>query len=314
MNDEEVLDQNTSTIISAVQDPLSAGSMLRQAREGAGLHVAALAVTMKIPVKKLEALEADRLDLLLDVAFARALASSVCRTLKIDSVPILAKLPQNIVPKLKSDEMGINTTFHAAGQLNSFGFARFLAKPVVLTAVALVVGAAVLVFIPNSRETDGSVSAVSSLPRPVDSSVFAPAKSISAEYPVDSSVVVYQSSAGIAPRPDAISTEKPTEAVVAESAELGRPTDPASIKKVVGATQGIVAFTARGPSWIEVVDANSDIQIRRTLSTAERVVISGIAPLSVVIGKVDVVDVEVGGKPFSMVGLAKDNVARFEVK
>lgn len=63
---------------------VTAGELLRQAREAAGLHVAALAVSMKVPVKKLEALEADRLDLLPDAVFVRALASSVCRTLKID--------------------------------------------------------------------------------------------------------------------------------------------------------------------------------------------------------------------------------------
>ena len=40
-------------------DTLSAGSMLRQAREMAGLHIGALAVALKVPVKKLEALEAE---------------------------------------------------------------------------------------------------------------------------------------------------------------------------------------------------------------------------------------------------------------
>ena len=38
---------------------LTAGALLRQAREASGLHIAALAVTMKVPVKKLEALESD---------------------------------------------------------------------------------------------------------------------------------------------------------------------------------------------------------------------------------------------------------------
>lgn len=37
----------------------TAGALLRQARESTGLHIAALAVAMKVPVKKLEALEAE---------------------------------------------------------------------------------------------------------------------------------------------------------------------------------------------------------------------------------------------------------------
>ncbi|NJM43298.1 MAG: helix-turn-helix domain-containing protein [Brachymonas sp.] len=82
------------TAQEALDASKSAGQMLREAREAHGLHVAALAVSMKVPVKKLEALEADRLEDLPDAVFVRALASSVCRALKIDAAPILAKLPQ----------------------------------------------------------------------------------------------------------------------------------------------------------------------------------------------------------------------------
>ncbi|WP_457306933.1 helix-turn-helix domain-containing protein, partial [Polaromonas sp. P5_E6] len=38
----------------------TAGTLLREAREAAGIHIAALAVSLKVPVKKLEALELDR--------------------------------------------------------------------------------------------------------------------------------------------------------------------------------------------------------------------------------------------------------------
>jgi cytoskeleton protein RodZ len=65
----------------------TAGTLLREARMEAGLHIAALAVALKVPVAKLEALEADNFAVLPDTVFVRALASSVCRTLKIDSAP-----------------------------------------------------------------------------------------------------------------------------------------------------------------------------------------------------------------------------------
>ena len=45
--------------------------------------------SLKVPVRKLEALEDDRYDLLPDACSSRALASSVCRTLKIDPQPVL---------------------------------------------------------------------------------------------------------------------------------------------------------------------------------------------------------------------------------
>ena len=71
----------------------SAGALLRAARERQGMHVAALAAAIKIPQRKLEALESDRLDELPDATFARALALTVCRALKIDPAPVLAVLP-----------------------------------------------------------------------------------------------------------------------------------------------------------------------------------------------------------------------------
>ena len=57
---------------------------LSEAREAAGLHIAALAAALKVPVRKLEALEAGRYEELPDLTFARALASSACRQLRID--------------------------------------------------------------------------------------------------------------------------------------------------------------------------------------------------------------------------------------
>ena len=113
MNDETSVDRAASA--QPGTDTPTAGALLRRAREAAGLHVAALAVALKVPVKKLEALEADRWDLLPDAVFVRALASSVCRSLKINPVPVLDRLPQQARPRLDAEERGINTPFRASG-------------------------------------------------------------------------------------------------------------------------------------------------------------------------------------------------------
>jgi len=76
----------------------------------------------------------------------------------------------------------------------------------------------------------------------------------------------------------------------------------------------VLAFKARGTSWVEVTDAQGVVQLRRTLVTGETVGVSGALPLSVVVGRADVTDVMVRGKPFSLETVARENVARFEVK
>jgi cytoskeleton protein RodZ len=67
--------------------------MLRQAREAMGLHISVLATTLRVPVERLRALEAERWADLPDMVFARALAMSVCRQLKVDSAAVLAAMP-----------------------------------------------------------------------------------------------------------------------------------------------------------------------------------------------------------------------------
>ena len=133
---------------SAVQGGPTAGAMLRQAREAAGLHVASLAVALKVPVRKLEALEQDRHDLLSDAVFVRALAASVCRTLKIDPQPVLDRLPRSLKPRLMQDDEGINTPFRSPADGPKPPWFDQLSRPVALSVVALLLGAIVLMFLP----------------------------------------------------------------------------------------------------------------------------------------------------------------------
>ena len=122
---ESAVSQNSVTQISA-------GAMLQQAREAQGLHIGALAVSLKVSVKKIEALEADRFDLLPDTVFVRALACSVCRTLRINPDPILERLPHTKVPYLNTDEAGINVPFRAPGDGSRLPFLDQISKPFVL--------------------------------------------------------------------------------------------------------------------------------------------------------------------------------------
>src|SRR5256885_16767125 len=93
------------------QTSMTAGTLLRQAREAAGLSLAGLAAALKVPAPKLEALEADDYAAFQDHVFMRALAQSVCRTLRMDSASVLALLPRTQLKSLADDRGSINATF-----------------------------------------------------------------------------------------------------------------------------------------------------------------------------------------------------------
>lgn len=281
-------------------DGATAGSLLRQAREAAGVHVATLAVSLKVPVRKLEALEEDRYDLLPDAVFVRALASSVCRTLKIDSQPVLERLPQSGKPRLVQDGEGINTPFRAPGDASRPGWMTPLTRPAMLAVAALLLGALLIALVPGTRRDE-----------PAPAETFGGADSVvlpgtPATVVLPSREPVLPASVAVAPAP------APVLAASAAAALAGAASAP-TVQGVPPAS-GIVTFRAKGPSWIQVTDANGTAVLRRQLEAGEMAGASGAAPLSVTVGSVRETEVLVRGKPFDMGPVSRDNVARFEVK
>ena len=157
----------------------SAGALLREARQAQGLHIAVLAASIKVSQRKLEALEADRFDELPDATFTRALAQTVCRSLKIDPAPVLALLPQHRVDdRLAHVSQGINARFRdAPGRVESSDLSAF-SSPAVWGPALRIVGAVIVYFwpqgwMPDLRADDAAPPAPA--PAPVVADAPAPA-------------------------------------------------------------------------------------------------------------------------------------------
>jgi cytoskeleton protein RodZ len=279
---------------------LTAGALLRRAREEAGLHVEALAVSLKVPVRKLEALEEDRYERLTDTVFVRALASSVCRTLKIDPRPVLERLPQTIVPRLVSDSDGINTAFRPPSDGAPPSWRQQLSKPVFLVVFALLLGALVLVLLPSVRRDDSAApgatskaAAPAAAPAAAEGTKPPPAEAVTTVL----SPALAQAAAGGSAAP------------VAATAGAATPASAAAVPAA-----DIVVFRANGPSWVEVTDAKGVVAVRKLLAAGEATGASGVLPLQVTIGRADFTQVHVRGKAFDLGPVSRDNVARFEVQ
>ncbi len=289
---------------SGTDSGASAGALLRAAREAAGLHVAALAVSLKVPVRKLEALEADQLEGLTDAVFVRALASSVCRALKVDPAPILAKLPQTVTPRLDRAQSTINAPFRAPGDSPGLGLMDQLSRPIVLAVLAFLLGALVLIFLPSVQR---------SAPVPVSSdpgmapTITVPVTVVAPSVEPRLSGAVSQTPAGDTTVAPVLSNLLVVEPPVPQTPIADAPSDAA-------ATDGIAIFSVRAESWIEVTDARGVVVMRRLLAAGSSAGVSGALPLQVVVGRADSTEVQVRGKPLDLTRFTRDNVARFEVK
>ena len=273
---------------------ITAGSLLRAAREREGLHIAALAVFMKVPLRKLEALEADRLDLLPDAVFVRALAASVCRSLKIDAAPVLELLPTGAPPRLDADHRGINTPFDVPGQATDVSFLRRLFAPPGLMVLALIVAAAIVYFYPAASKDSKVSDTLQAVVKAVTPEVISEA--------IESPVVPVQSASS------SVSVVAMTPMIpdikVAEAAISAGNTH----------QDNLLQFKANGTAWVQVTDAKGVQLLSRTLLTGDVVGVNGALPITVVVGRADLIRVELRGKPYDLGAIAQNNVARFEVK
>lgn len=321
-----------------------AGVTLRLAREARGLHIAALAVLLKVPVKKLEALEADRLDLLPDAVFVRALASSVCRTLKIDPAIVLAQLPHTDAPKLTYQGTGINEPFRSPSDGPGPSMWAQVSRPAVLAGLLLLMGALVLIFLPaiktgisevrletnefrsKNTEPEKTMPSAAVAQAGLDNSQKAEVSPVSSSATSGISVVASESAAAIsaasviggAPLAAQSSATLTAPSSLPTSASKG--SSPAASSATFAATANsprandVVVFSAKTESWVEATDANGLVLMRRTLVAGEVVGVSGVLPLKIVVGRANATQVEIRGKVFDVNAVAKDNVARFEVK
>jgi cytoskeleton protein RodZ len=257
-----------------------------------------------------------------DAVFARALASSMCRALKVEAAPVLERLPLTAVPRLQPVQEGINTPFHAPGESAHNSVWDRLSKPVVLAVLALMAAALVMILFPSIKASEEVKAVVSDAKVPEAAAVpmIVPIETVGSktltEVPVSITLAVPQpvtSSPVVSVTPSGqiqYSVELPssTSPVPSVSASAAMPV------QGNGATDGLVVLKARGSSWVEVTDGKGVVQIRKTLTAGEVVGVSGPLPLSVVVGRVDSTDVQVRGKAFDLTRIVRDNVARFEVK
>lgn len=302
----------------AVVHETAAPVRLRQAREAAGLHVAVLASALKVPVHKLEALEEGRYDLLPDLVFARALASSACRHLKIDPGPVLDEIPSPGASTLGEVPRAISAPFRASkvDLGSSAGTGTGGLKVAGWIAGVLVVAAAVVMLLPEdlswlgwSGKTGAATQAVTpagegAVVEPVLQTLpVLPAATGEASQTPDSGVTT--------PEPDQApaSPELPAAVQAGEAGAAAQTGAPAAAEG-----SGLLVLTARGDSWVEVTNGSRAVVVQRMMKAGDRLEFSSAPPYSVILGRADQVDVTVRGKPYDVLPLARNSVARFEVK
>jgi len=285
-----------------VESKATAGALLRAAREKQGLHIAALAAAIKVSPRKLDALEHDRYDELPDATFTRALAQTVCRSLKIDAAPVLALLPQAEAVSLDHVAGTLNTPFRErASRGEPGGLAAAAIRPMVGAGVALLVAAAVVYFVPaevwqfGKGATPVAVPTAASAPEPVPAPA-PPALAEIASTPVAAAASAPEVAASAVAMPVvAIATPTPAEASAPEAPRL-------------------VQLRAERESWVEARDSRGQVLFSRVVQPGEAIGFDGQLPIRLTIGNAPATRLRFKGQPVELAASTRDNVARLELQ
>ena len=266
---------------------------------------------MKVAPAKLEALEAGRFDELPDATFARALAQSVCRVLKIDAQPVLALLPSGAATALEKVDAGLNTPFRE--RQNRVVPTEWLMtrQPAVWLALLLVGAAAAFVLMPVSwlggwtpPLPDPSAAGVRSEPIPT------PVTDIAGSAPAATTPAVPDApgAPGAAGLPSAAPLDAP-----AASVPVAAPTVAQAAPAAPATSTAAAQLTARQPTWVQASDASGQVLVSRTLRAGEVVELNGPRPLRLRIGNVQGTELVDRGQPVDLTSRTRDNVLNLEL-
>lgn len=290
----EVVD-NGAPVPGASPEAPSAGAMLRAARESRGLHIAALAASIKVSPRKLEALEADRHGDLPDMTFTRALAQTVCRALKVDAEPVLARLPQaGDMPRLSQVGAGINAPFREAPGSRDPGDYTLLRKPMFWATLAVLLGALALALVPERWMSWRTASAPAGKPVQV----------MPATAPT----------ATAAPEPAPAAAPSAPAVAQIETVHSAPPPAAGAATTATDAPAGVLSIRTTADSWVEVQDARGQMLLSRTVRPGEAVGLDGAMPLRVTIGNAAATQLTLRGQAVDIAAGTRDNVARLQLR
>jgi len=293
-------------------DERSAGALLRAARERRGLHIAALAASIKVSPRKLEALEADRYADLLDMTFARALAQTVCRALKIDAQPVLDKLPQaGDLPKLAQVGGGLNAPFRGSPASRNPSEFVFHRRPAFWATLVVLLAALAMAMLPERwMMWHGTEPWSSWLPTYLIQTTPAVPAAAAAKSPT-----IAVASVVVAPQawPQASAAAPSPQAMGAASAVIETVHSAPLAVQTGSAAAGVLTVRANAESWVEVQDARGQMLLSRNVQPGEAVGLDGALPLRVTIGNAAVTQLVFRGQPIDLATSTRDNVAKLQL-
>ena len=276
------------------------GALLRQAREARGLRVEEIAQTLKLGIRQVEAIEADRWETLPGATIVRGFVRNYARLVQVDAAPLMAQLDSVLAKPV--DTLAVPETRPESVTTHTISGSR-RDRTVVFAGLGLVVLAlAAYLLMPNdlSELRYNTQSMLDSLSRKE-----APKPAETVEPPAASAANARALAAGEPVFPPGATPQQimnPQAVIPAEAAPAP------SAAPVADAPQ--MRFVFDKDSWLQVRDRDNKVVFSQKLGGGAEQMVSGNGPLSLVIGYAPGVRLFWRGQPVDLAPHTKGDVAR----
>lgn len=272
------------------------GLLLRKAREARGLGIDDAVRALKFRARQIEAVEADRMDLLPGSVFTRGLVRSYARFLKLDPEPLLALIEASA--PVQEPEIRAPENMGNAGPRGGI----FQLPPLVLVSLLLIVAMVGMLVWHYFGAGAPSFPIAFETRKPV----------IEDLKPVEPPTTpATQGRTEVVEMPTPVPV--PARAPAAAPAPVSMPAPETANAAVPSSDTRRLSFQFHGESWIEVKDA-SGLVILTGIYTSGTQSAAGRAPFEVIVGNASVVMVRDDGHPVDLKPHTRAEVARLTLE
>ncbi|MCK0512036.1 RodZ domain-containing protein [Aromatoleum buckelii] len=292
----------------------SVGEMLRRAREARRETVSDVAYALKLTTRQIEAMEAERFDLLPGPAFVRGFLRNYARYLGLDPAALLASLAKNAAAM----PVELAPLSNAEGVMPSGRATRSARLPAALVAGALLTVVVAGWFFDWFQMPDTETATVELAPSegeatPLPVPLEPPA-------PAAEPDVAPQLSSPAAVAPDGVAAnDVPPQAPIAAPSPEAAPAPIAGDSAATTVPTGLpgvehLVFRFAGESWVEVRDATGKVIFSGLNPAGSTRTVQGQPPFGLVVGNAQKVTTEFRGQPLDLVPHIRVGVAKLTVK
>ncbi len=302
------------------EPPATAGALLREARESAGLTVDTVAQQLKLAPRQVKAIEDSDFTHLPGRTFIRGFIRNYARLLRLDPESVLGALPVTVAPTL--DSSALRPTAPSIGELptNENGKTSWTRWAIPLTLVAII-GATVAyeqMRAPDARRTPPrevpSVTEPAKAPSPAPEIIGTPLPNpMTATAPASTSAGAPAAPQPMSSEPTSASSVASTAAVTAPSPAPITAAKPSAPVAPPPASLPLV-LTFRDFSWTEIKDRNGTIVLSRMNPGGTTQAIAAAPPLDLVIGNAVDVALTWRGQRVDLAPHTRQNVARLRLQ